>query len=609
MGTELLISEFKSYNKINFLKIFFIIAFSITVLVNAVPYYEATHDSYVYALKSISLTEGKWEVHNEKLSETGKWEFVPNSWKKTVFDTAVPKYPPGLPIISSIFYLANGVSGLLYVGPILGIGLIIISDRIATNLFNKEVGLLTILFLITNGLIYSSSIHLLSDNIFATLVLVGFFCLIKFFKYNNFLYLFSASSVLAFSALIRLSGIIYFPIEIFFIISFLIISNYKKNNYKIIKNYNRKKIFKIFYATSIPWIIFLIFLLNFNNYYFGDPLTTFYNIPDDPWVKPGTGSYLSIFEINSNNLEIVKSYSNFVLPYPLYKIEILDFDKIIQERDDPITSTLVNFSSNLVGKNMLGIFTIFILISAVLLSFFKINKKIFIIIFSTIIFSNIIFWSAGHISFGRDSVLGRYMITTFPFFSIIISYLIIAWLKIDLSKINQNKKTVIKISKILIILGLIVFFGIAIYNSPMGQWAVKDKFSFPNYQEISEYYPLDLEGLDKNSIIIGGHSAKTIDYGFSTFDPFSGTPSQRIQTFDPKLLNTIVLDELRKIVEENDVFIYKKLLNKNDKIFREFLISDQNYLMTDYSNSFCKVEIGKKNQLNIINDEICLGLK
>ena len=604
------VKEFKSNLIINCSKILIITIFSTVVLFNAVPFYEATHDSYVYALKSISLTEGTWEISNKKLSETGKWEFVPNSWKKTVYDTAIPKYPPGIPVIGSIFYLLNGINGLLYMGPILGIGLIIISDRIATNLFGKEVGLLTILLLVTNGIIYSGSIHLLSDNIFATLIISGFFCLIKFFKHNNFLYLFSASTILSFSVLIRLSGIIYFPIEIFIIISFFLFLYFKKPNKKFIKNYNKYKIFKTFFVTVTPWIIIIIFLISFNNHYFGDPLTTFYNIPGDPWVKPGTGSYLSIFEIKSDNFEIIKGYSNFVLPYPLYKIEILDFEKIIQERNDPVTSTLVNFSSDFIGKNTLGLFTILIIIIAILLSFFRINKKISIIIFSVIIFSNILFWSAGHISFGRDSVLGRYMVTTFPFFSMLISYLIVSWLKIDLSKIMGNKKTIIIISKILIIIGLILFFGIAIYNSPIGQWAVKDKFEISDSKIMSEYYPLDLEGLDENSIIISGHSAKTIDYGFSTFDPFSGTPSQRITIFDPKLLNSIVLDELRNILEEKEeVFMYKKLLNKNDKIFREFLISEQNYSITEYSNSFCKVEIIKENQSNIINDNICLGLK
>ena len=609
MYQTLSIKEFKSNYIINISKIIIILLFSLVVIANFVPFYEATHDSYVYALKAQSLLEGTWEISNQKLTETGKWEFVPNSWKKTIDDTAIPKYPPGLPIIGSVAYLFAGINGLFFLGPILGIIFIIISDRVATNLFGKEVGLLTILFLVTNGIIFVGSIHLLSDNIFATLIILGFFYLIKFFKHNNYSYLILASIILSFSSFIRISGIIYLPIEIILIISFIVYSQYKKTNNTHIKNNKKQKILKTIFGITVPWLIFILFFISFNNYYFGDPLTTFYNIPDDPWIKPGTNSYLSIFEIKSDNFEIIKSYSNFVLPYPLYKIEILDFEKISQERDDPVTTTLVNFTSDLIGKNTLGLMTIFIVISAILLSFFKINKKISILIFSFIIFSNILFWSSGHISFGRDSVLGRYMIPAFPFFSIIISYLIVCWLKIDLTKMKIKTRTIIKISKILIMIGLILFFGIAMYNSPIGQWGDKDNFQISDPFSLGEYYPLDLEGLEKNSIIIGGHSAKMIDYGFSTFDPFSGTPIQRTTVFDPKSLDPIILEKLRNILEkENNVFIYKELLNKNDKIFREFLVSEQNYSIIEYSESFCKVEINNKNQSNTTYDQICLGL-
>ena len=513
--------------------------------------------------------------------------------------------------MGSISYFLGGTTALLFLGPFLSIVFLIVTDRIATNLFNKETGLLSILFLASNGIIFVGSIHLLSDNIFAVFVLIGFFCIIKFFNQNNFWYLFFASLSLSFTSFLKINGFIYFPIEIMIIVSFIIYQEIKKRKNSNENRFNHNIKYKqIIVGVSIPWLIFILFFVSFNEHYFGDPFITFYNVPNDPWVKSGTGSYFSIFNGETKNFEIIKSYANFVLPYPIYKIEIIDFEKISEERNDPITSGLANTATDLVGKNNIGILTILITLLGVIFSFYKTNKKRTIIIFSTVIFANIIFWSAGHISFGRDSVLGRYMISAFPFFSILISYPIVSWLKIDLSKIIGDKKIIIMISKILIIIGLILFFGIAIYNSPIGQWAVKDKFEISGSKDISEYYPLDLEGLDENSIIMSGHSAKTIDYGFSTFDPFSGTPSQRITTFDPKLLDPNVLDELRNILEEKEeVFMYKKLLNKNDKIFREFLISEQNYSITEYSNSFCKVEIIEENQSNIIKDNVCLGLK
>lgn len=618
MYKTLSIKEFKSDLVLNCGKIAIIVLFSIVVIANFVPFYEATHDSYVYALKAISLTEGTWEVSNEKLLETGDWEFVPNSWKMTIHNTAIPKYPPGISAIGSISYLLGGINGLFYLGPFFAIILLIVSDRVATNLFGKGTGFLTILFLASNGIIFSGSIHLLSDNIFTALIVLGFFCLIKFLQHHKFSYLLLTSLILSFASFIRISGIIYFPIEIGIIVSFLVYSQIKKRN-KTSNNYDKNKhtsvikkqrILKISVVVIGPWLIFILFFMSFNNHYFGDPSITFYNVPDDPWVKPGTESYFSIFEPSVKNFEILKSYSNFVLPYPLYKIEILDFEKISQERNDPVTSSLLNLATNFIGKNNLGILTIFILSIAILTSFIRINKKSIILIFSLIICSNILFWSAGHVSFGRDSVLGRYMVPTFPLFSMIVSYLVVSWLKINSNKMSFGRKTLVRILKVIIIIGLILFLGVAWYNSPVGQWGIKDDFHFTNSVNVEPYYPLSLEGLEQNSIIVGGHSARTIDYGFTTFDPFLGTPSQRITLFNPELLDFEVMQKLKDLINEgNNIFVYKELLNKNDKVFREYLVSNQGYSIKEYSESFCKIEIQEKDKFEISSsDSTCLGL-
>ena len=312
MLKTLSVKEFKKNIILNIAKITIITIFSVVVFANFVPYYEATHDSYVYALKAKSLLEGSWEISNKELTERGEWEFVPNSWKKTVHDTAIPKYPPGISAIGSISYLVAGNAGLFLLGPFLSIVFLIISDRVATNLFGKEVGLLTILFLAANGIIFVGSVHLLSDSIFATLVVLGFFCIIKFMKGKNHKYLFFASLILSISSFFRLGGILYLPIEIGVVGAFLLYSEVKKrkstkeNNIESKSNIN---FYKLAIAISIPWLLFIVFFASFNNHYFGDPLTTFYNVPGDPWVKPGTGSYLSIFNGDPENFEIIKGYS------------------------------------------------------------------------------------------------------------------------------------------------------------------------------------------------------------------------------------------------------------------------------------------------------------
>jgi len=598
------IKEFRTNLIINCAKISIITLFAIVVLSNSVPFYEATHDSYVYALKSISLTEGTWEVSNKKLSETGEWEFVPNTWKKTIHDTAVPKYPPGLSIMGSISYLVGGTTGLLFLGPFLSIVFLIVVDRVATNLFNKETGLLTILFLASNGIIFVGSIHLLSDNIFTVFILIGFFCIIKFFNQNNFWYLFFASLSLSFTSFLKINGFIYFPIEIMIIVSFIIYQEIKRRRNSNENKFNHNiKYRQIIVGVSIPWLIFILFFVSFNDHYFGDPFITFYNVPDDPWVKSGTGSYFSIFNGETKNFEIIKSYANFVLPYPIYKIEIMDFEKISEERNDPITSGLINTTTDLVSKNNIGILTILITLLGIIFSFYKTNKKRTIIIFSTVIFANIIFWSAGHISFGRDSVLGRYMISAFPFFTIIISYMIVKWLSFKPNVFQKNKKIIIKSFKIFTIIILILFFTVAFYNSPIGQWIIKDNVQMTILDK-NEYYPLNLEGLDKESIIVGGHSAKSIDYGFTTFDATIGMPINRTTTFNPVYLDSNVMEKMKSLIENGEeLFIFKESVNKNERIFRHVLVDNFDYILSDFSESFCKISI--KNKENQISDNNC----
>jgi 4-amino-4-deoxy-L-arabinose transferase-like glycosyltransferase len=242
MNKTISIQEFKSNLILNCFKIVIIVIFSIVIFSNVVPYFEATHDSYVYALKAISLTKGYWSVSNEFLSETGDWEFVPSTWKKTVFDSAIPKYPPGIPIIGSIAYLVSGTFGLVLLGPFFASILLVVSERVATNLFGKYVGLLTLLFLASNGIISSGGIYLLSDNIFSALTVLGFFCLIKFLYNKNFTYLIFASSLLSFSSFVRVSGIINLPIEIIILIIFFSYTKWKSERKSITNRTNYYKI-------------------------------------------------------------------------------------------------------------------------------------------------------------------------------------------------------------------------------------------------------------------------------------------------------------------------------------------------------------------------------
>lgn len=581
-------NEKKSDYILNIAKIGILIFFSIMIIANFVPYFENTPDSYVYGLKSISIFEGSWTVSNDLLAETGKWEFVPSSWKMTVDREAIPKYTPGIPILGSISYILFGFNGLFYLGPIAAIVLLITTERIATNLFGKYVGFFTLLFVSIHGYIYDIGRHLLSDNFFVLFTLLGFYFVIKFFKTENNYWLLFSSSCLVFSSVIRASGIINFPIEILFITIYLIFR--KKgifyNNNKLYKKLSPNKVLKIILFFSIPLIIYMAFFVSFNSYYFGDPMTTFYNIPGDPWHRPGTGSFLSIFESGHNNFELIKSYSNYVLPYPIYRVEILDSEKLLDERDDELTNSLIKNGMWFVGQNNLGLITFIMLGIFLAISFFTKNRFGVISIFSIIIIVNIIFWSANHISFGRDSVMGRYMMPTIPFFSMMLGYLIISIFKINFRK----NKSLLKILKIIFVLLIIGFFIIAIYSSAPSQYLKNNGLEFRDPSESLNYYPLDKEGLPENAIIVGGKAHQVVDYGFTTFNWAIGLPPLRAG-FDPNNLDQGAMNSLKELIsDEKPVFVFKNAKNEPEEKFRQTLFEKYGLGLKSYSNSFCKVE-------------------
>lgn len=606
---------------LNIGKITIIVFFGIVILSNFIPFFENVSNSYLYGTQTIRLLDGSWTVSNELLEETGSWDFVPGGWKKTIHNTAIPKHSPGLPAIGTIFYLVGGLYGLFYLGPIFAIALLVVSERIATNLFGKYVGFLTLLFLATNGYIFSTGKFLLSDNLFALLTIVGFFCLIKFMFDKNNKYLLVASFIFVISTFVRANGIVYFPIELLIVLLFLLFQNRRFQKLIVIlnsgktinetKNFSKKyNISKIVLFVIGPWLIYILFFMSFNNYYFGDPLTTFYNIPDDPWIRTGTGSFLSIFEFNAEHGETMKSFSNYVLPYPIYRIELLDFDTIINERDDLFTSTFLVSLQGLVGQNNLGLITFLILIIAIVIAFYSKNRMIVTSTFCLVVFSSILFWTSNQIAYGLSPIItGRYMLPTFPFMSMILGFLIVKF--IETKKFNHMRRTVkiaTKTLKIIFVIILVLFFSIALYNSPAVQLIKNGEFKFNNPVDYVSYYPLDLEGIEQNSIMVGGHGTKAVDYGFITFYPYRGQ-SLSITGFIAEDVDQKSIETLKELSKgERDLIMFKGTTNKNVKLFHEELVKKYGFIFEDFSPSFCKVKFieGLDPKIAIEKtDEIC----
>src|SRR3990172_2115616 len=92
----------KDFSILDAFKILIILFVGISILSNFIPYYEGA-DSLVYGISSRNLATGSWGFSNELLEETGKWEFVPNQWVKTIQNTAVPIGGDGIYGFAAIF--------------------------------------------------------------------------------------------------------------------------------------------------------------------------------------------------------------------------------------------------------------------------------------------------------------------------------------------------------------------------------------------------------------------------------------------------------------------------------------------------------------------------
>ena len=115
----------KKFSKINLAKIALIVFSSLYLIGNFDPFYEGV-DSLLYGLTAIELsTNDSYQISNLLLENSGKWEFIPHQWVKTIHNTAIPRSNPGLPFLATLSYSIGGDYGLFYLGPIFTIALLI----------------------------------------------------------------------------------------------------------------------------------------------------------------------------------------------------------------------------------------------------------------------------------------------------------------------------------------------------------------------------------------------------------------------------------------------------------------------------------------------------
>ena len=589
---------------LNVIKIAIIVFIALFLLGNFFPYYWGA-DSLVYGISAINLANGSWEITNELLQETGKYEFVPNQWVRTVQNTtAIPYSSVGIYGVSAFSYIVGGYSGLFYIGPIFTILLLIFSDRIATNLFGRYVGLITLVIVSTSAIVFRIGPKLATDNMFAVFFILGCFYLIKFLQERKVGLIFLSSVFLATSAFFRISGIIFLPLELFLVVGYFAFQNFKhskkelnlKNSTLIMKQIFVKIKGKTFVKTTflilIPWLGFFLFLFSYNSYYLGDPFTD--HFAEVPGYEHE--SIVSVFEFDSERLAWVKFYLAPLLP------------------GQP--NSLVQFTTSTEGHDSSGILwqstiSLFILITALGISLYRKNKRKEVIVFITFVIGLLFFYSSDFvISIGAMDQ--RYMIPALPLSFMIFGFIMHSIWKINLGRISLKlSKTSSTIFRAVFLLTLIAFLIILFFYSNPVQAVMQEGFNFKNPEIYAKKYPIDTEGLSENSVILGGAGRKVMEYNVIPFNPYWGynTEQNTAWEWNPDALPKDHVNTLKQIMEEGyEVYAFKRH-GTFDQFYFEYLKTEHGIILNDYSNTFCKFEfiknVTERNEIEAKADSIC----
>jgi len=340
----------------------------------------------------------------------------------------------------------------------------------------------------------------------------------------------------------------------------------------------------------LPWLSVFLFYFSYNDYYFGDPFTSYYAS-----CSLDTKYFFSSFFIfDEDRFDSIKFYSIQYLP-------------------DIIGSNLMKNSPTVVSdflENLLTIFSFFILILAVVISQYQKNKRIEVFVFITLIMGFLLFYSSDYaVTIGKD---GRFMIPALSLTFILFGYIAQRILQINLGRYSRNEtRNISKSVKVglWIIIGLFLFgsfLGLGLYEAKK---IMKDDFNF--YPEVhASKYPLESEGLSNESIIVETKGRRAIEYQASPFLPATGSWFNSINELDPKLVKQERIQILKKVMKEGyTAFTFKEPDRKFEPLYFRYLESEHGIILKDYSKTFCKMifleNLPENSGKDIKSDDIC----
>ena len=552
-------------NLVKITKIVIILFISFSILGQFIPFFEGSN-SYFYGMASILFAEEGITKSNPFLEKYETNEFLVENWLRTDQNEMIPMSGNGLIALGGIAYLFGGYFALYYLPPILFIILLIVSERTATKLFGKYAGLITLILLSASNLLFRNSIQFHTESLFCLLFVLGTYFLIKFGRTNQSYLILIASTMFAFSSTVRLSGIISFPIE-FFILSIFIINSYFKNKNK------KKKIVSLVLAV-IPWIVFLLIFAYGNIMTTGEPFVV-YGTLNEGYTKFFESSPSSLIAFEESDFENAIQYSKYLLPY----IFVGAFNNIDN-----------NFE-NMLGEHWIGLIPLIILGLIFIFSYKSKNKKLEVSVMILFIFSTIwIYSSITSEELGDIGVPGRYVLPAFVLSSMLFGYAI----EQIFSNIRKRKGIKMKILQLSLVSVLFVIVVISYNFTPAVTMLGQDNY-FKNPFDYEREFPLKEEGIEKNSIVLSPIGSRTQEYDLASF---------RLIVINQTSIASINL--LQNIVEEkDDVYTFKIPYNEAEKNIIHSLINEHGFILKDYSETFCKIELDSYDKSK--SDENCIN--
>ena len=542
-------------NLLKIIKIAIIVFISFSVLVHFIPFFEGSN-SYHYGIASILLVEEGITKSNPLWEKYETDEFLVENWLLTDQNEMIPMSGKGLIALGGIAYVFGGYFGLYYLSPILFMILLVVSERIATNLFGKYAGLITLILLSTSNLLFRNSIQFHTESLFCLLFVLGAYFLIKFGRNNQSYLILIASAFFAFSSTVRLSGIILFPIE-FFILTIFIINNYLKTkkikNEENMQNINKK----IISLAIIPWIVFFLIFAYGNIITTGEPFVTYgtLNAGHNEVFESSPSALITFEQIDFEN---IKQYSKYLLPY-IFAGAFNNIDN--------------NFE-NILGEHWIGLIPLIIL-SLIFISSYKLKKKkwelfvMILLIFGTVwVYSSITSEKLGEIG-----VPGRYVLPAFVLSSMIFGYAI----EQIFSKIRKKNGLKPKILQLSLVSVLLVFVIISFSFTPAITMLEQDNY-FKNPFDYEREFPLKENGINEKSILVTAMGSRALEYNLIPFNPTSN-----------QIITNESIESLNLLVKDYDVFVFKTPYSNNTiKTISE--LEKKGFVFMDYSENFCSLQ-------------------